>query len=222
MMFTSKKNQKGFIQLPLLIAIIVGVIAVGGVGYVIVKQQQYSRVEKERQDLITSQQNELENAQKEISELKKEDQASSIKQEVKNTSKTRLKSQLDFFDSTFEDLLVDAYINCSVLANYNNVVRYGGTDIKTAFPDSPEIYKNNCRSKYVSMNLVEGKLIAEPELVNVRKKISEFIQNAKGLGMYALDGGDQAAVIDGYEKNLKRLLTEVREEILTARRANGL
>ena len=32
------KNQRGFIQIPILIAIIVGVLVVGGAGYVGVKQ----------------------------------------------------------------------------------------------------------------------------------------------------------------------------------------
>lgn len=43
------KNQKGFIQTPILIAIIVGIFAVGGGGYFGIKQYQNSQIEKVEQ-----------------------------------------------------------------------------------------------------------------------------------------------------------------------------
>ncbi len=69
------KNQKGFIQIPLLIAIIVGVLVIGSIGYVGVKQYQN-----------------LKTAQLEIEKLKEQGVESRVKQEVleqkvKNTQK---------------------------------------------------------------------------------------------------------------------------------------
>lgn len=43
------KSRKGFIQIPILIAIIVGVIVVGGAGYVGVKQYRGHKVENTTQ-----------------------------------------------------------------------------------------------------------------------------------------------------------------------------
>lgn len=69
------KNQKGFIQIPLLIAIIAGVLVLGGGGYFGVKQYQSYQAEKikkekQLQELLTTQQQELEGTKKEIQKLK--------------------------------------------------------------------------------------------------------------------------------------------------------
>ncbi len=45
--FFSMKNPKGFIQIPILIAIIVGILVLGGIGYFGVKQYQSSQRDKE-------------------------------------------------------------------------------------------------------------------------------------------------------------------------------
>ena len=59
------KNQKGFIQIPLLIAIISGVLILGGAGYFGVKQYQKYKNEANIQQKV------LEPAQAEIEKLKK-------------------------------------------------------------------------------------------------------------------------------------------------------
>ncbi len=71
------KNQKGFIQIPLLIAIIAGVLVLSGAGYFGVKQYQNNqaeKMEKEKgtQTAIEAQQKTLEAAQQEIDKLKKQ------------------------------------------------------------------------------------------------------------------------------------------------------
>ena len=83
------KNRKGFIQIPLLIAIIAGVLVLGGGGYIGLKQYQRYQTEKIRkeksseankqieeqqqklQELINSQSKELEKQKTEIEALKK-------------------------------------------------------------------------------------------------------------------------------------------------------
>jgi S1-C subfamily serine protease len=75
------KTQKGFIQTPLLIAIIVGVLVLGGAGYFGVKQYQKSQQEnivKEQQ--AQEQQKALEQAQAEIDKLKLESELTQTKQ----------------------------------------------------------------------------------------------------------------------------------------------
>lgn len=66
------KNQKGFIQIPLLFAIIAGVLVLGGGGYLGVRQYQgylSEKVEMKRE--VQTQQNALQDAQREIEKLKK-------------------------------------------------------------------------------------------------------------------------------------------------------
>ncbi len=86
------KTQKGFIQTPLLIAIVVGILVLGGAGYWGVNQYQKSQQEnivKEQQ--AQEQQKALEQAQSEIDKLKQESESAKqkqtqLEQTVKNVS----------------------------------------------------------------------------------------------------------------------------------------
>ena len=93
------KNQRGFIQIPILIAIIVGVLVVGGAGYVGVKQYQshqlknpYNEVARENnQSTSTPELSEVEKLRQEVEQLKNQRlssqaQSSAPKQEVVNPS----------------------------------------------------------------------------------------------------------------------------------------
>jgi len=78
-------SQKGFIQIPLLIAIIVGILVLGGGGYLGVTQYRSYQAEKVGQEKIKqeqfeAQQKTLEQAQEEIEKLKQENGASKEKQ----------------------------------------------------------------------------------------------------------------------------------------------
>src|SRR3989338_3194230 len=68
------EKQKGFIQIPLLVAIIAGVLVFGGTGYVGVKQYQNHQIEVERennQSTSTPELSEVEKLKQEVEELKK-------------------------------------------------------------------------------------------------------------------------------------------------------
>ena len=90
-------SQKGFIQIPILIAIIVGVIVVGGAGYVGVKQYQNQQAEKPQQEVVAQSNQatstststpeilEIEKLRQEVEQLKKQ-QTSVPKPQVENTA----------------------------------------------------------------------------------------------------------------------------------------
>ena len=89
------KNQKGFIQIPILIAIIVGVFVVGGAGYVGIKQYQKNKVEKPQQETFaqndqatsTTELSEVEKLRQEVEELKKQ------QSEIKSLPKSNVESK---------------------------------------------------------------------------------------------------------------------------------
>ena len=76
-------NQKGFIQIPILIAIIVGVLFLGGGGYFGVKQyQNYQKQKKQIQQQAESQQKAFRETQQEIDKLKIESEQSKNQQNI--------------------------------------------------------------------------------------------------------------------------------------------
>lgn len=95
------KNQKGFIQIPLLIAIIAGVLIVGGGGYLSVKGYQNAKIEKERilqekeeeiRALAETQTKAFQEAQEEIEKLRQESEQAkkrqiALEQKVIDTAK---------------------------------------------------------------------------------------------------------------------------------------
>jgi S1-C subfamily serine protease len=89
------KNQKGFIQIPILIAIIAGVLVLGGAGYVGVKQYQNHQAQnpqteitkEDNQSTSTPELSEVERLRQEVEQLKNQQsssQSSAPKQEVVN------------------------------------------------------------------------------------------------------------------------------------------
>lgn len=81
------KNQRGFIQVPLFIAIIAGLLVLSGAGYVGVKQYQDYQTEKsekesEAKTIVETQQKALEQAQAEIEKLKIESTATKQNQQA--------------------------------------------------------------------------------------------------------------------------------------------
>lgn len=95
------ENQHGFIKLPILLAVIVGILILGGAGYFGVKQYQNYYTQKVEQDTIAlekekeaqavaeTQQKALERAQTEIETLKQEgENAKAKQQQLEQTIKT--------------------------------------------------------------------------------------------------------------------------------------
>lgn len=107
------KNQKGFIQIPILIAIIVGIIAVGGgghFGYTKFKKYEVQQAERERQaqELIDEQQKALEEAQKTIEESKKLTGEMKSESQEKNEEISGLQKELDAEKNKQTDLTIRA------------------------------------------------------------------------------------------------------------------
>ena len=90
-------SQKGFIQIPILIAIIIGVIVVGGAGYVGVQQYQNHQTEKPRQETVaqSSQATSTPTSTPEISEIEK------LRQEVENLRKQQFSPKQTQVPSSF-------------------------------------------------------------------------------------------------------------------------
>ena len=88
------KNQRGFIQIPILIAIIAGVLVLSGAGYVGVKQYQNHKTEIAKEDnqaTSTPELSEIEKLRQEVDELKKQQsspnsQTTSVKKETPASS----------------------------------------------------------------------------------------------------------------------------------------
>ena len=129
-------------------------------------------------------------------------------------------AQLKYFDNFLEGKLLDADISCHVLAVYNNVKASdpNSESFKTGFPETEETYIERCRSSYLKVSQEENTLIAEPELKEIREKITKYIQEVKTIALFALDGGHDVSVINEYEKNIDQLRLETREAILKAKR----
>jgi len=138
-----------------------------------------------------------------------------------NKVTSRIAIQLKSFDDYLEYSLVNAQVDCTVFASYNNVVRTGQMDAQTfqqAFPESREAYESKCRSAYVDVNMNQKILVAEPELQSLRALLTSYTQEVKTFSQYALDGGSQASYIDSADKKMDTLRTLSREEVLKLQR----
>lgn len=71
------KNQKGFIQIPLIV-IILGIVLVGGVGYTIIKQNENYQNEKREKEKLAQ----------ELEQTKQNQQPTSVEQNIPTTTKT--------------------------------------------------------------------------------------------------------------------------------------
>ena len=88
------KNQRGFIQIPILFAIIAGVLVLSGAGYVGVKQYQNHKTEiakENNQATSTPELSEVEKLKQEVEQLKKQQspsqtQSSAPRQEIVSTA----------------------------------------------------------------------------------------------------------------------------------------
>ena len=124
------KNQKGFIQIPLLIAIIAGVLVLGGAGYFGVKQYQTYRaqiIEKEKLAQESQQQkdSEVEKLKQEVEALKKQ-KPEVIKQTIIKEAPT-IKAGTDNTSIIKEWRPRVAFIDCKVVFEGNNMGEQSGS-----------------------------------------------------------------------------------------------
>jgi len=113
------KNQKGFVQIPLLIAIIAGVLVVGYWRFT--QYQSKPGQDDKTQEFLQQQQQALEEAQKEIDKLKQESATTKEKQEAleqKVTGEQQKPKPQDFSISTSE---IGNYIGGVTKVNCSNV-----------------------------------------------------------------------------------------------------
>lgn len=143
-----------------------------------------------------------------------------LQSSVISQDNNRIKDQLIFFENLLESNMIDTYLKCDALAVYNNVLITESDQkmVKAAFPEPHSTYQEACGQQIVALRPYVSRLIAEPELVNLRQKMTLFINTANALAMFALDGGYDASTQDTYHKELKSLLTDSREEIIRIKR----
>ena len=135
-----------------------------------------------------------------------------------NLSTTKVKNQLNVFEDYFEGILLDAYINCATLAAYNYFEKTNkdASFMASSFPEPKENYIAKCRSSYLSASDQGSQiLVAEPPLVELRKKISSFLELVRTLGPLALEGQNETQAM---EDQYKLLRTDIREEIVRLRK----
>ncbi len=135
-------NQKGFIQIPLLIAIIAGVLVLGG-GYLGVKQYQNyqaEKVEKEKiiqdkeiqtQKLLISQQKIIEDTSKEIENIKKDNnEIDRLRAEIDNLKNKKPTSENDKLTAIIQEWRPKiAYIKCYWGTNSANSFTKSGSGV---------------------------------------------------------------------------------------------
>jgi S1-C subfamily serine protease len=158
------KTQKGFIQTPLLITIVVGVLVLGGAGYFGVKQYQKSQQENIAKEQQTQdQQKALEQAQVEIEKLKQDSENAKTKQQqleqtIKAAPKPATTNSLASIIKSWRPRI--AFVNCSykygveatgsglLIGDYidtnTHVFKYNGVLIplncKISLPDRSTVY----------------------------------------------------------------------------------
>jgi len=147
------------------------------------------------------------------------------KSDSQDNFKIRISNQLQNFDYIIEKIIYKADLDCYVFATYNNASHYSNMSpelFATAFPESKETYSNNCQKSNYLMSMSESQLVAEPELKNLRVMISDYMDTVKAFASFAIDGGYDAATLDNFSAESKKLLTNCREEVIRIRRAYNL
>lgn len=158
-------------------------------------------------------------------QVQPEQPAPQVKAETKNTSSTRINTQIKAFDDYLEYSLVGAQVDCTVYATYNNVSATGqmnAQDFQQAFPESKASYETKCRTTYLDVVTNQKILVAEPELQSLRTLLTSYAEEVKTFSQYALNGGSQGAYIDNADKKMDNLRTLSREEVLKLKRQYNL
>ena len=203
------KNKKGFIQIPLLIAIIAGVLVLGGTSYIGVKWYKNYQTEKveqqkvvqEREKEAEAQRTALQQAQREIEKLKEGSAEAQKKQEVLEykVQSEQQKQNLSISAAEINPYLSGVVrIDCddwwgsgslwnrsdlgySVLTNYHVVKDIGYADFKRCLIMPEE----KAKDEYVDIALIKS---SNKQLLD-SKKDTAIIQLSSAQEMFP--GGEQ-------------------------------
>lgn len=130
---------------------------------------------------------------------------------------SRITTQIIEFEDVLEGKIVYTDINCGTLAVFNGLAVFDVNFAKT-WPENKEIYKKKCLDLYLPLMLIRNKLVAEPELQNLRRILTAYINTVSESALYGLDGGYSAQVINKYDAEFDTFRLEAREELLRLQR----
>lgn len=213
--------KENWFKLGVLVALIV---LVSGVSLYLNEKNRLA--EQERLDKITraeeiktaEEQSRFEQEQVQMLEQQKKEEQRKIANQIVATKNARIISQIIEFEDVLEGKLVDADINCSVLATYNNLAVVRPSELASALPGSKQTYEGKCSNSFSPLVFLENKLVAEPELQALRKILTDYIRDVKSLAVYALNGGYLASILDKYSVNFDNYRLSAREELLRLQR----
>ena len=113
-------------------------------------------------------------------------------------------------------------IACLVVGTGNYIEEYGTEEELKSLSKNYEETKDECFQYHIIYSQVTN-LIAEPELASVKQKLSQTGDILREFGVYViLDKGLDGKIIDVYERDLKKLIIQTREEILEVKRVYNL
>ena len=135
---------------------------------------------------------------------------------------SRIKAQIVEFEDILEGKLVNADINCTAFVTWNNLNAVDPSLLPTTLPGGKEKYEKMCMDAYSPLIFLRNKMVAEPELQNLRRILTAYIDSVKELAMYALDGGYSAQVIDKLSADFDLYRLEGREELRRLQRQYGV
>jgi hypothetical protein len=213
--------KENWFKLGILIILIIAVMGV--ISYlhnknVLAEQERVDRIANEEKIKVEKERIRIEQEQvQQLENEKKEEQKQAVAQTVA-VKNTRIASQIVEFENVLEGKLIDADVSCLVFATYNNLSVVNPNLLSEALPDSKETYEKKCLNAIVPLNLLRNKLVAEPELQELRKMLTDYIDTVRGLSTYALDGGYSAKVIDKYSADVEKIRVSAREELLRVQR----
>jgi len=111
------RNQKGFIQIPLLIAIIAGVLVLGGGGYYGVKKYQNYQTEKIKKEIATQAEADAKQKAQDEAQQQKDLEVEKLKQEVEALKKT---SSTKKYTNEISSVELKTYLSNVVKVSCNN------------------------------------------------------------------------------------------------------
>ena len=183
------KNQIGFIQIPILIAIIVGVLIIGGGGYFGIKEYKNYQAQKEKQvkeqEIIARQENETKESKKE-EEVQKNTEESETKQAEETQEKEYIpliqqpQSYIDEINKAIEE-------DIGQENNAKFIVMVICSDGNTVSMGSGTIFGLN-RFVLTNFHVVEGMTICEIGLTDdIKKSPSRWFEAAIANTIQSLD-----------------------------------